>query len=182
MIIFEVKGLQKAIDRVIHLRLNVENLMKEVVSRLMDEGYLVARYAFDTALYAGNNDVTVYEPSWISDTTMAIYAEGDAVAFIEFGSGTFYEEYPKKIPGDSNNPYSDLGLSKRGTYGEGKGKNPPWMYVGDPGNAGFVVKETGEKTVVRTMGNPPARGIYQAAVIVADRKKALDIAKEVFNR
>lgn len=179
MLDIKITGIQDAIRLVNRSKQTLRDKMKIVVERLAEEGFAIARYAFQTALYAGENDVVVNEPVWRDDNTIVITAEGNAVAFIEFGSGKFYEEYPTDIPGDSKD-LSELGIVAHGEYGKKKGANPPWIYVGEPGNAGFVVKEVGGKTIVRTMGNPPARAMYQASIQIADKQRAIEIAKEVF--
>ena len=155
--------------------------MKIVVERLTQEGFIIARASFQTAIYAGNNDVEVSEPVWRDDNTLVITAEGKAVAFIEFGSGTFYEDYPTDIPGEATDP-SALGIVPHGEYGKKKGANPPWIYVGEPGNVGMVIHEKSDgKTVVKTLGNPPARAMYQASVHMANKNRAIEIAREVFS-
>ena len=180
MLDIKVTGIQKAIRAINQSKITLKDKMKIVVERLAEEGFAIARYAFQTALYAGENDVVVNEPVWRDDNTIVITAEGNAVAFIEFGSGKFYEDYPTDIPGEATDP-SALGVVPHGEYGKKKGASPPWTYVGEPGNVGMVIHEKSDgKSVVKTLGNPPARAMYQASIQIADKQRAIEIAKEVF--
>lgn len=143
---------------------------------MMDEGYQVASVLFTDALYAGTNDVVVDAPVW-EDDRLVLRANGNAVAFIEFGTGKFYEDYPNQ------DAYSKLGLSQRGEYGKGKGAHPPWRYIGDAGNLGVVLKHKSDGTdVIQTYGNPPARAMYQATVTLTDQQRLTEIAREVFGK
>lgn len=180
MLDINVTGIQEAIDRINIFELLLKAKMDEIIERLMNEGFEVASYAYATANYAGTKDITLNVPQWDGDR-MVLTAEGKTIAFIEFGTGTVYERYPSKMPGDGGGAYKTLGMSHRGRFGKGKGSNPPWVYVGDPGDIGYVIgrKKYG-KAVVQTIGNPPARGMYNAALTVASKRRATEIAKEVF--
>lgn len=176
------RGLQDILDKVHRLENGLPKLLQEVCEQLMEYGFAVARAGFISAAYPGTNDVVVFAPEW-EDDKLVLRAEGQAVAFIEFGTGKKYEDYPTDIPGDSADPYSDLGLSERGQYGHKRGSNPKgWVYVGDPGKGGLGVPLESKPGRVWTMGNPPARAMYSAAVAVADRDLALQIAREVFSK
>lgn len=183
MISLKVTGIEKALEKLDFFESDLEPRMKEVVNRLMAEGYQVADAAFKSAGYPGFNDVEVATPVW-EDDLLVLCANGNAVAFIEFGTGKKFENYPTDIPGESSDPYSTLGLSRRGEYGKHQGSNPKgWTYVGDVGKGelAFPMESTGFRTNW-TMGNPPARAMYQAAVTVADRQRAIEIAREVFSK
>ena len=112
-------------------------------------------------------------PYW-EGNTLYLEANGNSVAFIEFGSGKTYEEYPSdKLP---------KGVVPHGEYGKKKGRKPPWVYVGEAGDNGTVLahKKDG-RAVVRTMGNPPARAMYNASKVF-DKDHVLQVAKEVFGK
>jgi len=179
---FNVTGIEDAIKAIESFAVTIPDKMDEVIERLMNDGYSIASAAFAKALYSGENDVIVDPPVWEGDT-MVMYANGEAVAFIEFGTGKKYEKYPEQIPGSKENPYVTLHLSAREEYGKKKAKRGKWQYVGEPGNLGKIqhVKKNGELVIV-TEGNPPARAMYGAAEAVANRERALEIAREVFNR
>ncbi len=104
----------------------------ELRNRLAELGANVASIQFAGATYDGTNDVSVRVDS--TGSVAVIYAEGSAVAFIEFGAGAKY---------GYGHGYADtLGMGP-GTYPEGKGHwdNPDgWYYA------------HGKKSY----GNPPA--------------------------
>lgn len=126
----------------------------ELRSRLASLGATVASIQFSRAIYHGTNDVSVR----VDDTgsVAVIYAEGESVAFIEFGAGITYG-YGHPLAGE-------LGVGP-GTYPEGKGHwdNPNgWWYAHGQ----------------HTYGNPPAMAMVAARdAMVADITR---IAKEVF--
>lgn len=108
-----------------------------------------ARVKFTQAFYAGKNDVEI-EVKRVTDTHYQVIASGETVLFIEFGTGISNPELVEPS-----------GLTyKHGTYGKGKGANPNgWVYVGEQGNAGQPLGNG----VYKTMGNPPARAMYDAS-------------------
>jgi hypothetical protein len=126
----------------------------ELRSRLASLGATVASIQFSRAIYHGTNDVSVR----VDDTgsVAVIYAEGESVAFIEFGAGITYG-YGHPLAGE-------LGVGP-GTYPEGKGHwdNPNgWWYAHGQ----------------HTYGNPPAMAMVAARdAMVAD---ITTIAKGVF--
>lgn len=182
MLNVKTSGIDAAIKKLESFEVKLPDLLKEVCERMMNEAHIVAADAFYNAAYPGDNDVDVPAPYW-EDDRIVLRANGNAVAFIEFGTGKKYEDYPTDIPGDSVNPYSDLGLSARGTYGKGQGSNKNgWVYVGPAGEGGLGVPLQSKPGRVWTMGNPPARAMYKAAVKLTDRELAMQIAREVFNK
>jgi len=137
----------------------------ELLQRLAMIGATRARVDFTAAMYAGTNDVEISVDK--VKNGYRINASGQAVLFIEFGTGIINPEHPLS---------PEFGFS-HGTYGQGKGANPNgWVYVGEQGNAGQPIREG----VYKTMGNPPARAMYNAATDV--RKEIYNIAKEVFSK
>lgn len=126
----------------------------ELRSRLASLGATVASIQFARAIYNGTNDVSVR----VDDTgsVAVIYAEGESVAFIEFGSGITY--------GSGHPQAGELGMGP-GTYPEGKGHwdNPSgWWYAHGQ----------------HTYGNPPAMAMYQAVQAITE--DLTRIAREVF--
>lgn len=157
---------------------SLEAKVNLLLERLMAEGYSIATDAFQTALYAGTNDVVVQEPYW-EDNKLVLCAEGNAVAYIEFGTGVHYsEQYPTKY-GD---PYNKLHMDKRGTHGKKKGRFDAWEYYGEVGTEGRVVGERNGAPLIRTHGNPPARAMFQATENMTDRDYIRQIAKEIFGK
>ena len=127
---------------------------------------------FPQAFYAGTNDVKVSH-KMVNEKTAEVVAEGDAVTFIEFGTGTVYPD----APADQN----EKGFV-RGTFGDGMGAHPPWHYYGEPGNAPmtWVAKNTSKGDMVVTYGNPANLCLHRAK----DQTQEMipKIAKEVFGK
>ena len=129
---------------------------KELRQRLAMLGASVASIRFSTAIYNGTNDVTVRVDD--NGSVATIYAEGESVAFIEFGAGAKY--------GYGHPQAGELGVGP-GTYPDGKGNwdNPKgWWY----GNS------------EHTFGNPPAMAMYDAVQKITEQVTM--IAKEVFSK
>ena len=105
-------------------------------------------------LYNGTNDVSVRVDN--TGSVAVIYAEGEAVAFIEFGAGDRY--------GHGHPQAGDLGMGP-GTYPSDKGlwNNPKGWWYGHSQH---------------TYGNPPAMAMYQAVQAITEQ--VTTIAKEVF--
>ena len=122
--------------------------------RLAARGATVASIQFARAIYSGTNDVSVR----VDDTgsVAVIYAEGSAVAFIEFGAGAKY--------GYGHPMNSEFGTGP-GTYPDGKGHwdNPNGWYYGHSEH---------------TFGNPPAMAMLNARDKMVE--ELTQIAREVF--
>lgn len=127
---------------------------KELRLRLATLGATVASIRFARAIYSGSNDVLVRVDD--AGSTAVIYAEGEAVAFIEFGAGITY--------GYGHPQASEFGTGP-GTYPDGKGHwdNPKGWWFG-----------SGQ----HTYGNPPAMAMYDAVQEIT--KSVTEIAREVF--
>lgn len=150
------KSIDSAIKEVRKYKAWVLEKEKELRLRLATLGASVASIRFSTAIYTGTNDVTVRVED---DGSMAtIYAEGESVAFIEFGAGAKY--------GYGHPQADEFGVGP-GTYPDGKGNwdNPKGWYI--PG---------GE----HTYGNPPAQAMYSAVQTMTEQITM--IAKEVFSK
>ena len=150
------KSIDSAIKEVRKYKAWVLAKEQELRQRLAMLGASVASIRFSTAIYTGTNDVTVRVED---DGSMAtIYAEGESVAFIEFGSGDKY--------GYGHPKAGELGVGP-GTYPEGKGNwdNPKGWYI--PG---------GE----HTFGNPPVAAMIAARDAITEQVTM--IAKEVFSK
>lgn len=159
----KVHNLDKVVSRLQKYRNEFPNKINIFLERLAVIGATRARVDFTRAMYAGKNDVEISVDK--VKNGYRVNARGQAVLFIEFGTGVINPEHPLS---------SEFGYA-HGTYGQGKGSNPNgWVYIGEQGNAGQPIKEG----VYRTMGNPPARAMYNASKDV--RKEIYNIAKEVF--
>lgn len=130
----------------------------ELRTRLAAIGATVASIQFSRAIYNGSNDVTVRVDN--TGSVAVIYAEGESVAFIEFGSGAKYG-YGHPQAGEFGfgpGTYSD------GPDGKGHWDNPKgWYYA--PGQHSY--------------GNPPAMAMYKAVQEITEQ--VTKIAKEVFS-
>lgn len=166
-------GVQKAIAELKAYKQWVESKTKALLEQLSLIGINEASIRFANAQYDGTNNVQLStEERAEGDTYIyTIYANGEAVCFIEFGAGVYYNTagYPLEKP---------QGIVDIGEYGQGRGKQNTWAYYGDnPGSNGFMVERAGG-TVVITHGNPAAMPMYYASTEM--KQKILSIAKEVF--
>ena len=115
----------------------------ELVEALARIGIKEASVRFTTAMYDGVNDSQVTLDA--IKNGYCIKAEGRAVAFIEFGTGVYYnpgEPYP--------NPRPD-GIVGIGEYGKGYGKRNAWGYKDEAGE------------LVITRGSPAAMPMWYAS-------------------
>lgn len=154
------KGIAQAIKELREYADWVRTKEIELRTRLAEIGMNVASIQFSGATYQGKNDVTVR----VDDTgsVAVIYAEGESVAFIEFGSGAKYG-YGHPLAGE-------LGVGP-GTYSmsEELGGKGHWD---DPKGWWF---EHGQ----HTYGNPPAMAMYKAVKEITEN--VTRIAMEVFS-
>lgn len=127
----------------------------ELRQRLAQIGCDVASVKFATATYDGVNDVTVRVDS--TGSVAVIYAEGEAVAFIEFGAGARY--------GYGHPDAKKHGFGP-GTYPSEKGlwDNPKGWWFGKGQHS---------------YGNPPAMAMYDAVQAITE--SVTEIAREVFS-
>lgn len=123
-----------------------------VCERLATIGAVRASLDFSRAIYNGTNDVSVsVEPI---DNGYAIHATGNAVLFIEFGSGASY------------------GYGHPEPEGYGPGTYPGKGHWDDPNGWWYGNHE-------HSYGNPPAQAMYNAKRDI--QAEVQRIADEVFN-
>lgn len=158
-----VLNLDKVISQIDSYKNDLPNKVNLLLERLSTLGAYRARVEFTNAMYAGANDTEVSVEK--TPTGYSVTAKGQAVLFIEFGTGVLNPEHPQS---------SEFGFA-HGQYGDGKGANEKgWVYVGEQGNAGQPLRDG----VYRTYGNPPAKAMYYAAKNM--KAEIQKIAKEVF--
>lgn len=152
------KSIDKAVKELRQYSAWVKVKEDELRSRLVMLGATVASIRFSRAIYNGSNDVSVR----VDDTgsVAVIYAEGESVAFIEFGSGKKY--------GYGHPQAGELGFGP-GTWsdsdqGKGHWDNEHGWWFG-----------SGQ----HTYGNPPAMAMYSAVKEITEN--VTKIAKEVFS-
>lgn len=126
----------------------------ELRSRLAMLGATVASIQFARAIYNGSNDVSVRVDN--TGSVAVIYAEGESVAFIEFGAGATY----------------GYGHPMAGQFGVGPGTYPSDKGHWDDPNGWWF--GSGQ----HTYGNPPAAAMYSAVKEITEN--VTRIAKEVF--
>lgn len=129
----------------------------ELVSKLAERGKSVAAIRFASAQYDGTNDVSVRVDS--NGSVAVIYAEGNAVAFIEFGSGAAL--------GGGHPDAGKHGFGP-GTWSTGESGKGHW----DDPNGWYY--EHGKKS----HGNPPAMAMWSAVQTMTE--ELTTIAREVF--
>lgn len=132
---------------------------KELRERLAAVGATVASIEFARAIYSGSNDITVR----VDDTgsVAVVYAEGESLLFIEFGSGFKYG-YGHPMAGE-------FGYGP-GTYSDGPEGKGHWD------NTGGWYFAHGQ----HTYGNPPAMAMVHARDKIVEQVTA--IAREVFKK
>lgn len=150
-----IETVQKHLDSLAN---NLPEKIRIFLEKLANIGVTVAQVDF---AMAGTDDepVDVFS-EWENDKTINIVAAGISVTFLEFGTGVYNPTYP------DTNLIRELGFD-RGEYGQGKGKRPFWYYYNSEGKA------------VRSYGNAPVRGMYDAGKYM--RKQIQEIANEVFS-
>lgn len=151
------ENIKKAIKEVQQYKAWVLNKEAELRTRLASVGATVASIEFSRAIYNGTNDVSVRVDN--TGSVAVIYAEGEAVAFIEFGSGKKYGSGHPQAGEHGFGPgtWSD-GPEGKGHWDNDKG----WYYAHGQ----------------HTYGNPPAMAMYHA--VQAMTEEVTRIAKEVF--
>lgn len=122
-----------------------------------EEARLRAEMGFAFAEYPGDNDVEVEKTETQSGDsyTIDITASGNAVTFIEFGTGVRYVA--------NEHPLAAENGMIRGEYGQGRGASPKgWLYRGIAGNSD-AEPSTKVPGLMHTYGNPAAMAMYNAA-------------------
>ena len=152
------KGITSAVKELRRYGQWVGQKEAELRTRLAQIGATVASIQFSRAIYNGSNDVSVRVDS--TGSVAVIYAEGESVAFIEFGSGAKY----------------GYGHPDAGKHGVG-----PGTYSDGPNGKGHWDNERGwwYGHGQHSYGNPPAMAMYKAVQEITEQ--VTQIAKEVFS-
>ena len=154
----DLGNIDKAIRELEKYKQELLRKEKRLLDGLASIGIREASVRFTTAMYDGVNDVSVKLDE--TNNGYVIVAEGQAVAFIEFGAGVYHntsEPYPNPRP---------AGVVGIGEYGQGKGKRRAWGYMDENGD------------LVITRGNPAAMPMWYASEEI--KSSVLRIAREVF--
>jgi hypothetical protein len=155
---YDPKSIREAIQALERYEKEFRAKETEFVRRLKEIGVSVAETGFSMADYDGINDVLIAETQ--NGPRAAIIAYGQAVGFIEFGTGVKFREY------DSSD--TEFTPPPHGSYGKGKGANPKgWFFTQSEGAAGR-----------HTYGNVPAEAMLTARDVMVER--VVQIAREVW--
>ena len=152
------KDINRAIQELKRYKQEFLKREKRLVEGLAEIGLKEASVRFTTAMYDGTNDVSVHLDA--TENGYVIVADGQAVAFIEFGAGVYHngsEPYP--------NPRPD-GIVGIGEYGKGHGKRKAWGYLDE------------NNELVITRGNPAAMPMWYASEEI--KSSVLKVVREVF--
>lgn len=150
--IFDYASVSRAQRRLDEYFADLIEKANTVCERLATIGAVRASLDFSRAIYNGTNDVAVtVEPI---DNGYAIHARGNAVLFIEFGSGASY------------------GYGHPEPEGYGPGTYPGKGHWDDPNGWWYGNHE-------HSYGNPPAQAMYNAKRDI--QAEVQRIADEVFN-
>ena len=151
--IFDYASVSRATRRLDEYYADLIEKANTVCERLATIGAVRASLDFSRAIYNGTNDVEVtVEPI---DNGYAIHATGNAVLFIEFGSGASY------------------GYGHPEPEGYGPGTYPGKGHWDDPNGWWYGNHE-------HSYGNPPAQAMYNAKRDI--QAEVQRIADEVFAR
>lgn len=169
-------NISEAIKQVEAYKQSLADKQREFLKRLAEIGVSEASARFSTAQYDGTNDVKVNAPEWIDENKIAVRAVGNAVTFIEFGTGVFYNTFA------DTHPAADKYGFYIGGYGQKRGRNDFWYYKGEPGTNGEIPSnpKLAAKGLMFTHGNPQNRCMWEASKKIKD--EILNIAREVFGR
>lgn len=154
----DTKSIATAIKMVNQYKRDFEAKEQEFVRRLAEIGVRVAQAGFYMADYDGVNDVVVSMVQTSNGYT--VVASGEAVGFIEFGTGVKYPEW--------DNTGMDYTPPPHGSYGKGQGKNP-W---------GWWFKQSDGAVARHTYGNQPAEAMLTARNEMVEQ--VIQIAREVW--
>lgn len=155
---FDKKSISTALKQIKQYKVDFEAKEQEFIRRLAEIGVSVAQAGFAIADYDGVNDVSVRMEK--TSTGYAVIAAGEAVGFIEFGTGVKYPEW--------DNTDMEYTPPAHGTYGKLQGRNSwGWWFKGSDGAAAR-----------HTYGNPPAEAMRTARDEMVQR--VTDIAREVW--
>jgi hypothetical protein len=153
------QGIANAIKELKRFKQEFLDREKRLLEGLAEIGLKEASVRFTTAMYDGTNDVSVHLD--VSKNGYAIVADGQAVAFIEFGAGVYHngsEPYPNPRP---------QGVVGIGEYGKGQGKQKAWGYYDE------------NDELVITRGNPAAMPMWYASEEI--KNSVLKVVKEVYS-
>lgn len=160
-----MKDILKAIQE------RADKVLADVVKDLANLGKDEATNNFSLARYTGKKDVVVTSEQK-GNLEWEIIAKGESVAFIEFGTGIYFNG-----GGLSKNPLAKnvAPLPVMGSYGKHRGLRKSWLYYGTFGNDQFSKMITTKKgvTLVQTHGIMHQDCMYDASVVMRETSHEL---------
>lgn len=148
------KSIDRAIEKLIEHKQLVDSKCDELASRLATLGATVSSLGFSRAFYDGNNDVEITVTQ--SRNGYVVHAQGEAVCFIEFGTGVGATSPHGAELGFTPGSWSIDHKKEFSTYGF-------WYYNGH-----------------RISGSQPGNYMYNAGKEMLEQ--VTQIAKEVFKK
>jgi len=162
-------SISKAIQELKNYQKWFEEKTKDFLKALGEEGVQIASAKFQNATYDGTNDVHC-QIEERNDTKVAVVAVGNAILFIEFGTGITYPD---------DHPEAAQNGMVRGGFGHKLGRLPGgWRYDGDPGTNGTVITSGKHAGMVHTFGNPANMCMYLTIRELEDKFE--EIARRVY--
>ena len=157
---FDPKSVESALRQVEAYKNSLKDKERLLLDKLASMGATKVRMVYAIFPHYEQTDIDVTFN--VRDNVATITAQGEAIAFIEFGAGKYHngaESYPLPRPS---------GIVGIGDYGKGHGKRDAWGYYRNGNRDDLVI----------THGNPPAQAFYEAELEIA--QKVYDIVREVF--
>ena len=156
----------------------MEALARDLVEELAKTGADIARVNFTGAEYAGTHTEDVSFKISDNGKKATVYADGDAVLFIEFGTGIY-----KSAPVGEYDEIVSGSVLDHGEYKRKQGANPwGWFYTGSPGpnHPSDTQVAYGKPNTVHTYGNDANSSMYNARLEVEKRYEG--IVRKVWER
>ena len=159
--ILNPRSINKAVRDLERYADKLEAAEGKIAESVAEVGSQIAGQYFFEAQYAGLNDVSVHVET--EESSARVVAEGEAAAFIEFGTGV--------VMGQGATLPRPPGIVGLGQYGLGHGAHPPWVYHGvmgvnpPPG----TVRLGANSDKILTHGNPPAGALMRASNEMEDQ-------------
>lgn len=174
----EISGLNEVVSNLQKLQDDLKLKGDELATRLGQLGVRIATMYYAQGVYAGYNDVEVTLDETGKLGTAKIVASGNAVLFIEFGTGiTMPDAYEARAELKSGK------VAEHGKYGHGYGADPNGWYYPATNGLGSNPPDGSEyadrnQTFIHTYGNPAFPAMYMTRNDLIDSIKR--IAREVF--
>lgn len=155
-------NVDKVLKQVRQYRDELQNKMRLFLEKLGEIGVNTAEVKFATAQYDGDNNVEVLPLTWLDENKLVVSATGNAVTFIEFGSGVMADstDYAMQFGYGPGSWSDNEALGGKHHWQDPKG----WYYEHDK----------------YSTGNPPARAMYDAGKEM--RNRIAEIAREVWKK